>query len=115
MALVRIDLEHLTGMGWIDEPLHQIVDLLYYGFLVALVSLFLTGTKVTNSQLLHYYAYGKGVSFALLSFASLAGIATFLALSGYSIQGAVITLGSAVAVAPGSQSSLPTIGSCCPG
>jgi hypothetical protein len=90
IPLKRIDLEHLTGIGLLDEPLHQIVDLVYYGLLAFAVSVGLVGTGITGKELLHYYIYGKGLSLALLSAASVAGLAMFLLLSGYSIEAAVI-------------------------
>jgi len=90
MALHRVDLEHLTGVSLVDGLIHQIVDLLYFGFLAAAVSLALIRSRVTHAQLLHYYAYGKGASLALLAAASVAGLGIFATMNRYWLQGAVI-------------------------
>ena len=44
--LVLVHLDHLTGIGFIDEPIHQVVQVLCYGYFALIVGWLLTG----NSQ-----------------------------------------------------------------
>jgi hypothetical protein len=40
-----VHLDHLTGIGFIAEPIHQVVQLLFYGYFAPIVGWLLTGNN----------------------------------------------------------------------
>jgi hypothetical protein len=42
---VLVHLDHLTGIGFIAEPIHQVVQLLFYGYFALIVGWLLTGNN----------------------------------------------------------------------
>jgi hypothetical protein len=83
-APVFIDLSHLTGYTVIDEPVHQIVSVLYYSFAAVLIGSLLVGTPVQRRQYLSYHAYAVGTALTLKAAAFLVAFVLAVLLAGVS-------------------------------
>ena len=82
--LTRVDLGHLTGISIIDDPLHQVIQVLFYCLVALLVGLFLRGTRVRRHQFLHYHAYAVGTALSLRAVAYVCGFGLAAVLIGLS-------------------------------
>ena len=87
--LTRIDLARLTGVGLIDQPARQILDLLHYMYFPLVVALFVAGKAIKRHALMHFYVYAVAASLTLFVAFNLVGLALFAALAGMSLDAAM--------------------------
>jgi hypothetical protein len=79
-----MDLGHLTGIAGLDEPIHQILQVLYYSFAAVMIGCLLVGTRVPRRKYLHYHLYAVGAALVLRAAAFLASFALAALLAGIS-------------------------------
>ena len=79
-SLTIIDTAHLTGLGLLDAPAHEILKLLQYMYFPLVVSLFLIGRSIKRPLVVHHYVYAVGTSVGIAFVLNIAGLVVFMLL-----------------------------------
>jgi len=91
--LTIIDTSHLSGIAFVDGPVHEIIALLQYMYFPLVVSIFLVNRAIRRSVLMHFYVYAVSASLAVFFVSSIAGLIVFLLLQGLSAEATVALSG----------------------
>ena len=92
-SLTIIDTAHLTGLGLLDAPAHEILKLLQYMYFPLVVSLFLIGRSIKRPLVVHHYVYAVGTSVGITFVLNIAGLVVFMLLQGTSPEAALALSG----------------------